>query len=247
MSKAFPHDELKPIHGTYTDSLPELGNAKKANDDYHGLSLTLVDSIDSLLLFNRTDSFIFAFEYLKSSLKNIEEKKDLISEENVENEINLDSNFHSKTASNNNNHKNEINSKFCDLNHTFTGFDINIRVHVFETTIRMLGGLLSAHAMIVHPKFKKYLINTDYQMAQFVENYDDEFLALATDLGEFSHMTDFLSLMLLSCFCFPFPFLFSFFFFFFFFVCHVMCARIIEMRGSDSVLCCLFVRFMRPV
>ncbi|KAK3010771.1 hypothetical protein RJ639_011991, partial [Escallonia herrerae] len=51
-------------------------------------------------------------------------------------------------------------------------FDINKTVSVFETTIRILGGLLSAH-----------LIASDYATGMRVPAYDDELLNLAEDLA----------------------------------------------------------------
>ncbi|KAI3707541.1 hypothetical protein L6452_26161 [Arctium lappa] len=51
-------------------------------------------------------------------------------------------------------------------------FDINKTVSLFETTIRILGGLLSAH-----------LIASDYSTGMRVPSYDDELLHLAEDLG----------------------------------------------------------------
>ncbi|KAJ9536984.1 hypothetical protein OSB04_029717 [Centaurea solstitialis] len=51
-------------------------------------------------------------------------------------------------------------------------FDINKTVSLFETTIRILGGLLSAH-----------LIASDYSTGMRVPSYDDELLHLAEDLA----------------------------------------------------------------
>ncbi|KAG0466858.1 hypothetical protein HPP92_018438, partial [Vanilla planifolia] len=51
-------------------------------------------------------------------------------------------------------------------------FDINKTVSVFETTIRVLGGLLSAH-----------LIASDYSTGMKIESYNDELLHLAEDLA----------------------------------------------------------------
>ncbi|KZV54946.1 hypothetical protein F511_33862 [Dorcoceras hygrometricum] len=51
-------------------------------------------------------------------------------------------------------------------------FDINKTVSVFETTIRILGGLLSAH-----------LLASDYNTGMRIPSYDDELLRLAEDLG----------------------------------------------------------------
>ncbi|OWM71630.1 hypothetical protein CDL15_Pgr005817 [Punica granatum] len=51
-------------------------------------------------------------------------------------------------------------------------FDINKTVSVFETTIRILGGLLSAH-----------LIASDYATGMRIPTYDDQLLHLAEDLA----------------------------------------------------------------
>ncbi|EPS72201.1 hypothetical protein M569_02557, partial [Genlisea aurea] len=51
-------------------------------------------------------------------------------------------------------------------------FDINKTVSVFETTIRVLGGLLSAH-----------LIASDYNTGMRIPSYNDELLHLAEDLA----------------------------------------------------------------
>ncbi|XP_030507656.2 alpha-mannosidase I MNS4 isoform X1 [Cannabis sativa] len=51
-------------------------------------------------------------------------------------------------------------------------FDINKTVSVFETTIRVLGGLLSAH-----------LIASDYATGMKIPTYDNQLLNLAEDLG----------------------------------------------------------------
>ncbi|KAH6769982.1 Glycosyl hydrolase family 47 protein [Perilla frutescens var. hirtella] len=51
-------------------------------------------------------------------------------------------------------------------------FDINKTVSVFETTIRILGGLLSAHLMA-----------SDYNTGMRIPSYDDELLHLAEDLA----------------------------------------------------------------
>ncbi|EYU33010.1 hypothetical protein ABFS82_07G040000 [Erythranthe guttata] len=51
-------------------------------------------------------------------------------------------------------------------------FDINKTVSIFETTIRILGGLLSAH-----------LIASDYNTGMRIPSYDDELLHLAEDLA----------------------------------------------------------------
>ncbi|CAH9136277.1 unnamed protein product [Cuscuta epithymum] len=52
-------------------------------------------------------------------------------------------------------------------------FDINKTVSVFETTIRILGGLLSAH-----------LIASDYNTGMKIPSYEDELLYLAVDVAQ---------------------------------------------------------------
>ncbi|KAJ1285637.1 hypothetical protein BS78_03G293300 [Paspalum vaginatum] len=52
-------------------------------------------------------------------------------------------------------------------------FDINKTVSVFETNIRILGGLLSAH-----------LIASDYATGMRIHSYDDQLLHLAADLAQ---------------------------------------------------------------
>ncbi|CAO2182733.1 unnamed protein product [Urochloa humidicola] len=52
-------------------------------------------------------------------------------------------------------------------------FDINKTVSVFETNIRILGGLLSAH-----------LIASDYATGMRIQSYDDQLLHLAADLAQ---------------------------------------------------------------
>ncbi|VAH64601.1 unnamed protein product [Triticum turgidum subsp. durum] len=52
-------------------------------------------------------------------------------------------------------------------------FDINKTVSVFETNIRILGGLLSAH-----------LIASDYATGMEIESYDGQLLHLSVDLAQ---------------------------------------------------------------
>ncbi|KAG7910797.1 hypothetical protein KL906_001177 [Ogataea polymorpha] len=56
---------------------------------------------------------------------------------------------------------------------TYQDFDIDANVQVFETTIRVLGGLLSAH-----------LYASDERRGYSIENYDGFLLRLAYDLGK---------------------------------------------------------------
>lgn len=50
---------------------------------------------------------------------------------------------------------------------------LNKTVSVFETNIRILGGLLSAH-----------LIASDYATGMRIQSYDDQLLHLAVDLAQ---------------------------------------------------------------
>lgn len=90
---AIPHDHLLPLscHG---------------GDDMFGqVSMTLFDSLPSLLIFG------------------------------------LDSEFIAQTYA---------------LSHSRFSFDVNKTVSLFETSIRILGGLVSAHALATHPRYTPY-------------------------------------------------------------------------------------------
>ncbi len=64
----------------------------------------------------------------------------------------------------------------------YSSFDINVNVSVFETTIRILGGLLSAHLMAIDPKLKIYPYRDITTNA--IETYNNSLLHLAKDLGD---------------------------------------------------------------
>ena len=121
---AFPHDELRPISRTHTDSLVELGASSPTRANYSGIALTLIDSLDTLAVLGNASEFTWAVQWIS---------------ENVT-------------------------------------FDLDIEVSLFETNIRVLGGLLSAHM----------LATGDMQGAQHfaVAGYRGELLRLAVDLGE---------------------------------------------------------------
>ena len=59
-------------------------------------------------------------------------------------------------------------------------FDIDVNISVFETTIRVLGGLLSAHMMAIDPKLGIYGGGGSIKVP---EPYDGRLLELAKDLG----------------------------------------------------------------
>jgi mannosidase alpha-like ER degradation enhancer 2 len=86
---AFPFDELKPTSCSGTDAY------------FHGMALTLVDSLDSLAVLGLRQEFAHAVE--------------------------------------------RVRVQFLKSN----GFDIDENVSVFESNIRLLGGLISAHILAV--------------------------------------------------------------------------------------------------
>ncbi|OAY79160.1 putative alpha-mannosidase I MNS5 [Ananas comosus] len=59
MAHAFPHDELKPLTNTYTDSLSELGNLNLEHlpQYYNGSALTLIESLSSLVVLGNYTEF----------------------------------------------------------------------------------------------------------------------------------------------------------------------------------------------
>lgn len=97
MQYAFPHDELKPLSKTYTDSLGELGNLnlEHLSPTYNGVAMTLIDSLSTLAVLRDASEFGASVIRLRSSIS----------------------------------------------------FDQDVRVNVFEATIRLLGGLLSGHIL----------------------------------------------------------------------------------------------------
>ena len=124
MRYAFPHDELKPLSRTWTDSLVELGNAQHVTRaGYSGVALTLIDSLDTLAVLGNATEFAKGVRWVGAHVS----------------------------------------------------FDQDIDVHVFETTIRLLGGLLSAHLLAAGQ------CRGAEHMA--VPQYADELLTLAVDLG----------------------------------------------------------------
>nr|XP_043636110.1 alpha-mannosidase I MNS5 [Erigeron canadensis] len=70
MTYAFPHDELKPMTKSFTDSLSELGNLKLENlpQEYNGSALTLVESLSSLVILGNNTEFERAVIWLSENL-----------------------------------------------------------------------------------------------------------------------------------------------------------------------------------
>ncbi|KAJ8753626.1 hypothetical protein K2173_022867 [Erythroxylum novogranatense] len=71
MVHAFPHDELKPLTKTFTDSLSELGNLKLEHlpQNYNGTALTLIESLSSLVILGNYTEFERAILWLSDNLK----------------------------------------------------------------------------------------------------------------------------------------------------------------------------------
>ena len=125
MQNAFPADELMPLSckGRYRDQGPSLNDI---NDTFGNFSLTLIDSLDTLLIMGDIKEF--------------------------ENAIKL-----------------VINS---------VSFDANIVVTTFETNIRVVGGLISAHILA---KTVQELPNNKH--SKLLDWYSDELLNMAVDVG----------------------------------------------------------------
>ncbi|XP_030938716.1 alpha-mannosidase I MNS5 [Quercus lobata] len=70
MTHAFPHDELKPLTKSFTDSLSELGNLRLEHlpQDYNGSALTLIESLSSLLIMGNSTEFERAVLWLSQNI-----------------------------------------------------------------------------------------------------------------------------------------------------------------------------------
>ncbi|CAL5198295.1 unnamed protein product [Lathyrus oleraceus] len=70
MTHAFPHDELKPLTKTFTDSLVELGNLKleRLPQDYNGSALSLIESLSSLVIMGNDTEFEKGVRWLSENL-----------------------------------------------------------------------------------------------------------------------------------------------------------------------------------
>lgn len=122
MELAFPHDELKPVSGTFVDSLHELGNSNaNQSEEYRGIGLTLIDSLSTLAVMNESALFQKLLRWIIENIPN---------------------------------------------------FDLDLRVHVFEVNIRVLGGLLSAHFLASDPDLGLF------------EGYQGQLIPLMEDLGK---------------------------------------------------------------
>ncbi|EGT59356.1 hypothetical protein CAEBREN_21992 [Caenorhabditis brenneri] len=121
MNYAFPADELMPLSckGRIRGVTPSRGDVDDVLGNY---SVTLLDSLDTLVVMNELDEF--------------EKAIDLV------------------------------------INHV--RFDSDLVVSVFETNIRVLGGLISAHVLAEHIKEKH---------PERLQKYDKQLLKMATEVG----------------------------------------------------------------
>ncbi|KAK4843025.1 hypothetical protein QYF36_002963 [Acer negundo] len=70
LTHAFPHDELKPLTKSFTDSLSELGNLKLEHlpQDYSGSALSLIESLSSLVILGNNTEFERGVLWLSENL-----------------------------------------------------------------------------------------------------------------------------------------------------------------------------------
>ncbi|KAK4394608.1 Alpha-mannosidase I MNS5 [Sesamum angolense] len=70
MMYAFPHDELKPLSKSFTDSLSELGNLRLEHlpQGYNGSALSLIESLSSLAILGNHTEFEKAVLWLSENL-----------------------------------------------------------------------------------------------------------------------------------------------------------------------------------
>ena len=69
MEHAFPHDELRPLTRTFTNSLVELGNAvRPTHEHYDGVALTLIDALDTLAVLGNASGFAWGVNWVGSHI-----------------------------------------------------------------------------------------------------------------------------------------------------------------------------------
>ena len=126
---AFPHDELRPLSKTHSDSLVELGAASPTRAGYSGVALTLIDSLDTLAMMGNASEFAWAVRWVG---------------ENVSFDLDIEARScrHAPAAT----------PRRLRAGYTAHPHPHPMRlpralpqVSLFETNIRILGGLLSAH------------------------------------------------------------------------------------------------------
>jgi mannosidase alpha-like ER degradation enhancer 1 len=121
---AFPEDELNPLECSGVSRKSDDADSDNwgINDVLGNYSLTLIDSLDVLVVVGDVTAFHNAVDLVIKTVKS---------------------------------------------------FDLDSRVQVFEVTIRILGGLISAHLFLV-----------DTTLGFLKKGYKDELLKLSIDLGD---------------------------------------------------------------
>ena len=156
---AFPHDELRPISRTHTDSLVELGAASPTRAGYSGVALTLIDSLDTLAVLGNASEFAWAVRWVG---------------ENVS--FDLDVEVRARCACQRRSCTTRQHKRAPTLVARVAACARARQVSLFETNIRVLGGLLSAHVLAGGRQPGAEHLK--------VAGYRGELLRLAVDVGE---------------------------------------------------------------
>ncbi|KAH8152094.1 uncharacterized protein LAJ45_04088 [Morchella importuna] len=164
MQRAFPEDEIKPITCTPHHRDREDPKNIGRNDAMGDFSLTAVDTLSSLAVMaasNAEDAERFwrtTEEIVRIYWYNEPKECDAGAGEDCD----------EKTSSW---------GRFQNRSRESRGFDIDAKVQIFETTIRTLGGLLSAHQFAVRS------LPSLPESVRPRRRYNNELLSLAEDLG----------------------------------------------------------------
>ncbi|KAK5110528.1 hypothetical protein LTR62_005720 [Meristemomyces frigidus] len=163
MVHAFPEDELKPI-----SCQPQIRNRENPadiglNDVLGNYSVTLIDSLSTLAILASDEDQKHAGYALKEFQSSVKALVGLYGD-----------------GSKDESGKSNCGSRAC-------GFDLDSKVQVFETNIRGVGGLLSAHSFAVgHLPIRGYESKPDgYGVIKWKGGfkYDGQLLRLASDLA----------------------------------------------------------------
>ncbi|PLW45188.1 hypothetical protein PCANC_11314 [Puccinia coronata f. sp. avenae] len=124
ITHAFPDDELRPLSCKGMGQDRENPNNHEINDVLGDFSMTLIDTLDTLIALRDYENFSLAVQRIVEQIPN---------------------------------------------------FDLDSKVQVFETTIRVLGGLLSGHLFAQDP---------GHLWGHPIQGYDNQLLFLAKDLAD---------------------------------------------------------------
>ena len=169
MKHAFPEDELKPLSCVPLTRDRENEGHFELNDVLGNYTLTLVDSLSTLAIFASSQ------HTLRKKRKPLRDFQD-----GVKNLVNLYGDGSQSPAG---------------AGSRARGFNLDSKVQVFETVIRGVGGLLSAHLFAIgelpimgyNPSAQHYTNTAGATVSIKWPNgflYDGQLLRLATDLGK---------------------------------------------------------------